>query len=133
MGDPRVLELPKLRGIRGRDPEGWPRLPDVCWVSMLPTFLLCRPKLDPGSAARPGNSQGIWAGGRRAGLEEGVLGRRRRPARRAVRPAYPERGGAGPRPEEQQEEERSESSPGALRDRVPGSGGGGRGSAPAGE
>ncbi|CAI9152050.1 unnamed protein product [Rangifer tarandus platyrhynchus] len=89
-------------------------------------------KLDPGSAARPGNSQGIGAGGRRAGREEGVLGRRRRPARRAVRPAYPERGGAGPRPEEQ-EEERSESSPGALRDRVPGSGGGGRGSAPAGE
>lgn len=31
----------------------------------------------------------------------------------------------------QEEEERSESSPGALRDRVPGSGGGGRGSAPA--
>ncbi|XP_043731694.1 guanine nucleotide-binding protein G(I)/G(S)/G(O) subunit gamma-12 isoform X3 [Cervus elaphus] len=100
---------------------------------MLLTFLLCRPRLDPGSAARPGNSQGIWAGGRRAGREEGVLGRRRRPARRAVRPAYPERGGAGPRPEEQEEEERSESSPGALRDRVPGSGGGGGGSAPAGE
>lgn len=90
------MNFPKLRGIRGSDPEGWPRLPDVCWASVLLTFLLCRPRLDPGSAARPGNSQGIWAGGRRAGREEGVLGRRRAPPVGLSAPPTPS--GAEPAP-----------------------------------
>lgn len=121
----------KATGKSGKGNWGCPRQPAVCKTSTLPTLPLCRPRPDAGSAAEPGNSQGVWAGGRRAG-PGGRSPRLPPPRPSGCPPRLPERGGAGARPEEQQEE-RSESSPGALRDRVPGSGGDGRGSAPAGE
>ncbi|XP_027467557.1 guanine nucleotide-binding protein G(I)/G(S)/G(O) subunit gamma-12 isoform X1 [Zalophus californianus] len=77
----------------GKGKWGRPRRPDVCGALQLPTSPLWqaghdtvrRPK--PRTVRVPGPEGG-------PGPEEGVRGRRR-PARRAVRPAYPERGGAG--------------------------------------
>lgn len=132
-GNRRIFELQGFRefgeGKRGVAKAARPlRDFNAPHLSSLPAHV----QQSKGSAAELSKSPGVWAGGRRA-RPGGRSPGRRRPARRAVRPAYPERGGAGARPEEQEEEERSEPSPGALRDRVPGSSGGGRGSALAGE
>ncbi|XP_078307931.1 guanine nucleotide-binding protein G(I)/G(S)/G(O) subunit gamma-12 isoform X2 [Panthera onca] len=85
------------------------------------TALILRP-------AEAENSQGAWARGRAraGGRSQGPP-----PPRPSGCPPRPPRARRSRRPEEQEEEERSEPSPGALRDRVPGGGGGG--SAPAGE
>ncbi|XP_058573008.1 guanine nucleotide-binding protein G(I)/G(S)/G(O) subunit gamma-12 isoform X1 [Neofelis nebulosa] len=94
----------------------------------LPTSLLWRPGHGTDSVAEAENSQGAWARGRAraGGRSQGPP-----PPRPSGCPPRPPRARRSRRPEEQEEEERSEPSPGALRDRVPGGGGGG--SAPAGE
>ncbi|XP_029801676.1 uncharacterized protein LOC115297661 [Suricata suricatta] len=104
---------------------GWPRRPNVCEPPQLPTSPLRRPGHRTGSWAEVEKSQGAWARGRAraGGRSQGPP-----PPRPSGCPPRLPRARRSRRPEEL-EEERSEPSPGALGDRVPGGGGGG-GSAP---
>lgn len=91
MGTPRVVEVQGLRKFR-KGKVGMVKAARRLWSSIAPDLpsLQARTQLGFG---RTGNSQGVWAGGRaRTG---GRSSGRRRPARRAVRPAYLQRGGAG--------------------------------------
>lgn len=87
-GGPRILELPRLRGSRGRETGVGQGSQPFAGLQRSQLFPSAGPDLTRVRRPNQGTARASWQEGGGPGLEEGVRGGRR-PARRAVRPAYP--------------------------------------------